>query len=1038
LGKHERPILDKLDKALGGLILLSPSTPLAQVFGWIDQKNEAVTLVRRLLDAATERLIGTAGAERYQLIASAHTVIVITAFFDAVRATIGESLYEAIKISDAEKLRLVKLRDHRPADFTLIDKSRLAKKQSVVDEPAHRLVQQLYETQAPMPSAMLGFEENLGDRLIPYFERVAVSILRFFAGLAEWERIPSSKRPVVAEASLAQHAAKLYRAAFVQLAAEVTEFEIWSSLVEHAATRRQVVSAAGDLAQQIQRQSAALARLESSLAGIGELPSEATLTARLALQRINQARLNDSIVPRGAIGEADNVAFPTVETGYITPRFRCVLSGVDARISDESWWDQTPIRVNLDDFFAAYFVTPASTLFPMILLGHPGAGKSLLTTVLAARLPAGAFTTIRVPLRWVDADAPIHLQIQQALDRETHSRVQWAQLVEESSDTTRVVILDGFDELLQSATHPKTGYIQEVAEFQQREAEMGRPVVAIVTSRTVVADRARTPTGCLVVKLEDFDNQEVGAWLEVWNGTNEAGIHAGQVRPLDAESALRHAHLARQPLLLLMLALYFADPHTAEAERQSLSMASLYRSLIDRFIRREVRKEFVPHGDEDSAVHDRRWHLVVAAFAMFNRGRQYVSEDELNADFAALPDPPTSAGAILPAQQTIGQFLFVHTAELEAHRINEGRRSYEFLHATFGEYLIAAHVLDTLVEMANAPKRRFAQNSSEDSLLFALLSYQPFSTRASVLTFAQQMFSTLTSAEQGAVLHVLRNLLAGATRDHRSDTLMWYRPTETDPIRSLASYIANLVLLRVIMPNDREGVPVDQIFGQQDDGRSRWGSVVHLWQAGLGRKAWESVVQLLDVSYWQDVSVVPRLGTFQSLDLEISRLLTDVELESDICIGLSARGWDVDPGRIPDPGMAFHAALVGGLANSRGATDIEIVARLAERVHGPVPEVTLVLLARYLEYVASPAAPYKPIAKLVNLALGSLGRSRYLPRMALLIAAHPRLLMDFPRLHDPSLYREDPELSVSILAAVERKADSQQRVMIKELRRLLD
>ena len=66
-------------------------------------------------------------------------------------------------------------------------------------------------------------------------------------------------------------------------------------------------------------------------------------------------------------------------------------------------------------------------------------------------------------------------QIQQALDLATNQRVAWWRLVEQSSETVRVVLLDGLDELLQTTSNDRSSYLQDVMEFQRVETEQEEP-----------------------------------------------------------------------------------------------------------------------------------------------------------------------------------------------------------------------------------------------------------------------------------------------------------------------------------------------------------------------------------------------------------------------------------------------------------------------------------------------------------------------------------------------------------------------------------
>ena len=126
--------------------------------------------------------------------------------------------------------------------------------------------------------------------------------------------------------------------------------------------------------------------------------------------------------------------------------------------------------------------------------------------------------------------------------------------------------------------------------------------------------------------------------------------------------------------------------------------------------------------------------LSVAAFAMFNRGRQWVTEDELSTDLAALvgerADSTGARAPLSPGHAVLGRFFFVH----QAQAVRDGREltACEFLHATFGEYLLARLVARELTELAHTierSSRRSRRTAIDDGFLYALLSFGPLSLR---------------------------------------------------------------------------------------------------------------------------------------------------------------------------------------------------------------------------------------------------------------------------------------------------------------------
>jgi hypothetical protein len=76
----------------------------------------------------------------------------------------------------------------------------------------------------------------------------------------------------------------------------------------------------------------------------------------------------------------------------------------------------------------------------------------------------------------------------------------------------------------------------------------------------------------------------------------------------------------------------------------------------------------------------------------------------------------------------VGRFFFVQRAQA----IRDGSRleTYEFLHATFGEFLAARLTVQLAADLlARRPVLTVGQAPAEDDLLYALLSYAPLSSR---------------------------------------------------------------------------------------------------------------------------------------------------------------------------------------------------------------------------------------------------------------------------------------------------------------------
>jgi hypothetical protein len=574
------------------------------------------------------------------------------------------------------------------------------------------------------------------------------------------------------------------------------------------------------------------------------LPTVKAVPDRLALAY--RAALTKPITPAGEVPA--ELQIPTLGEGYIDHRIRVAEVGVSSEPGRESWWNEISVRDNACRFIAKEYLTSTTARqAPLLLLGQPGSGKSVLTRMLAARLPTTDFLSIRVELRQVPAEADLQDQIEFAIRNVTGERVLWPQLVESADGALPVVMLDGFDELLQATGITQTDFLLRVQAFQEREADQGRPLTVIVTSRIAVIDRARIPHGTVAVRLEPFNEDQITRWLEVWEQFNAVPLAKRGMRPLPADIALNHQELAEQPLLLLMLALYDADTNALQYRSAELSQTELYGRLLQEFASREIRKHYgtLPDADLERAVDAELFRLSVVAFAMFNRRSQWVSEADLDADLSMLLGvsrdirrPGGLQAPLTSAQLAIGRFFFVH--ESQATRDGLRLQTYEFLHATFGEFLVARLVVQVLTDVLKHKRAgvRSSLDEADDGLLHALLSFAALTARGPVVAFLGDQLEQMEVRQRAELAVLLLRLHASALYPRAEAIYSGYEPLVLTVPTRYAAWSANLVVLAILAAGEITGA---QLFPQEPDLGLAWRNRAMMWRSLLSNDEWQGL-----------------------------------------------------------------------------------------------------------------------------------------------------------------------------------------------------
>ncbi|GHH41393.1 NACHT domain-containing protein [Lentzea cavernae] len=771
LGGRDHPVIAAMDKVLGGALLLG-SLGMWQVLDLFDAKPDFVRLSNELLTSLSAKRRGVSRYTRTQRLHAAHAVLVMTAFFEA---------YE-------EQQFTVKL---TPEDRELVARF----------NP--------WELELPLPLSSYPYEVNLAV-LEGLYGQLADSLLEAVRGLSYWDRLNDTGKDRLRGAlrHAEMRALERYQELVAQLAAEYPEIRFWFAVDEGRAGRK------------------ALARLEDVLR---ETTTDLTPQLRLTeLAGAYRGALRRPLVKAADV--PDGVRIPTLADAYVDPRFQLGTEGDRAFApSLLSTWDEVPVRDDLYAYLAGFLTSPEALSAPLLVLGDPGSGKSLLTEMLAARLPASDFAVVRVELRCTPAGRGLEEQIEHGLHTLLHERLSWAEFCRTTGGALPLVVLDGFDELLQATGVSQSRYLMTIADFQQRLEDMGRPALFLVTSRLSVCAGLELPDATNVVRLMPFDEGQVRAWLDVWNAVN---------RPLPAETALRYPDLASQPLLLLMLALYDAVDSSFQRDHLGLSRGQLYGRLLALFAEREVTKNEAGrtevHLAEDIEFELDR--LSVVALAMFNRGVQWVAEHEVTADLAQLlevdsPERLKGTHTPLSAGETVlGRFFFMQRTEA----VREDRttlRTYEFLHATFGEYLVARFVWDRLTELRQEDEARSKRKVTADDVeLYSVLSFAALTSSKPVLDFLREFAK---DSHREGLSDLVSRLFAG--REESRTSRGRYLPSSlADTVRD-AKYSLNLVVLALILRgkcySDDLGLSVDD-----------WRRLTLFWKSRLPSSEWASVV----------------------------------------------------------------------------------------------------------------------------------------------------------------------------------------------------
>ncbi|MBV9763592.1 MAG: ATP-binding protein [Acidobacteriaceae bacterium] len=908
----EPALLDLVDKIIGSTIVLAPVAfgPAGlPALGLLGAKNEITAAVKAVINK-----IAGKGSEdsitRHRRVRSAYVLVTFTSFFEALECAAPE-IANLLGLGRVDRLGLTK------------KAAALIKERREESKLPNDKEQQEIAIQPPHPA--LGVEDDDNFRLSLYKEMTRSFAIVVY-DLTEWTDAPLNAKSAVSAIldQLPQLALEAFYSQYFTFAVDFPEFWAWANLKGHDQAQRAIQQLTGRVAEHVALLQQSRDTLDLGLRALLELiellPRSAKdnegQTVALELHERYQATILKPVIRIKPSEKADIVYPPKVDI-YVPQAYKVVKYVEHAtRLEDEHLWSSLRSQNDLGVFILNYLQSEYSIETPLLILGHPGSGKSLLTEIIAARLAPRIFSVVRVELRDVDADEEVDVQIERAIRLTIGRSIAWSDYATSATGGPPLVILDGLDELLQASGKTHANYLQRVMRFQEREAELSRPVRVIVTSRITLIDRSRVPADSTVIRLLEFDKPRIRRWVELWNNANIPYFQAAQVKPFELPNTPSILSLAEQPLLLLMLALYDSEGNQLH-QHHGIDQTRLYYSLLRLFIEREHLKgengdAFLEKSEADKKkliAEDFR-KLGVAALGMFNRQALHISRTDLDRDLAHFGldiGNKTEEGRPLSAADLVfGSFFFVHesrTKELGG-TAGHGSTAFEFLHNTFGEFLTADFIVrgvlrecDVAAKLRAMPELRSTLEEKLSVLSknwYSCLMFTPLHTRPVIIEMLRQWFHHSMSQQDesnDALLSELREIvdrqIANILGGGEAPTSRYYTPYPHLPmLGQLAVYSLNLVLVRAVVDPQGFTWPLEN----DDDKMRSWDELTHLWRSWLSVESLSGLTAVISGTRTRHLIKWEATGTGTGV-AHSSRLqaIVDVSntLADDVMIGLA-------------------------------------------------------------------------------------------------------------------------------------------------------
>lgn len=516
---------------------------------------------------------------RYERAQAAQVLLVFSAYFDTFKLYLPDES-RTIAISETEKITVTEESLSKYGEW-ISEQS----KNYNARAPKSIMDYQL-DFQAPLES-----KQQFESRLKKFYEILNEQFMEFIHKLSFVEKLsePEFDLLMASIRQLPQRSVENYYRQYYELQVAAPDFRVWASIKEHDELRESI-----DVGFELLS-----SKIDTYIAASRERGS---LTIENYV-RLYESYISNELVKTTEIdtSRSNEVVFPIKKDIFVPQKFKSIQYKRGASVENENTWQYVKERDDIGLFVSDTLRHSITGRLPLLILGVPGAGKTLLCHMLAAQILSHEYHVIIIRLRDIHAENTITQQINEQIEHDFANQCNWEEIVNNTSSTPILLIFDGYDELLQASGKTFADYVSKIKEFQESQWDTkGIQVKCILTSRITLIDKVSIPEGTTIIKLSKFDQERIDKWTTIWNETNASFFEEHKLQSFSISPGSKAYELAEQPLLLLLLALYDSNGNALK-QNAELTGAQLYDRLIKSFIEREQRKDqnFLHYSKED-------------------------------------------------------------------------------------------------------------------------------------------------------------------------------------------------------------------------------------------------------------------------------------------------------------------------------------------------------------------------------------------------------------------------------------------------------